>query len=182
MASSSSPMRRQTILRPRSLDAPPERSPSAITLLLPCARFAARANGAIAQMGERLDRTQEVGGSSPPSSTRRSGAFDVDPPDRGGTDPARRRLVWLASARRSASHFLPRFAFLWLLPFLPICSCSWTLSAFVSPEPDVPGRREFNFFLVFFATTTRGRVPRRVRGFVAFEVNLGLSGARSRIP
>ena len=26
--------------------------------------------GAIAQLGERLDRTQEVGGSSPPSSTR----------------------------------------------------------------------------------------------------------------
>ncbi|MEA2168274.1 MAG: hypothetical protein QOF76_1574, partial [Solirubrobacteraceae bacterium] len=27
--------------------------------------------GAIAQLGERLDRTQEVGGSSPPSSIRR---------------------------------------------------------------------------------------------------------------
>ena len=27
-----------------------------------------RARGAIAQLGERLDRTQEVGGSSPPSS------------------------------------------------------------------------------------------------------------------
>ncbi len=27
--------------------------------------------GAIAQLGERLDRTQEVGGSSPPSSTSR---------------------------------------------------------------------------------------------------------------
>ncbi len=32
-------------------------------------RSAAQANGAIAQLGERLDRTQEVGGSSPPSST-----------------------------------------------------------------------------------------------------------------
>ena len=28
-----------------------------------------RDRGAIAQLGERLDRTQEVGGSSPPSST-----------------------------------------------------------------------------------------------------------------
>src|SRR3954468_23957877 len=32
--------------------------------------FPACARGAIAQLGERLDRTQEVGGSSPPSSTR----------------------------------------------------------------------------------------------------------------
>src|SRR4051794_13884669 len=30
--------------------------------------------GAIAQLGERLDRTQEVGGSSPPSSTPRTPA------------------------------------------------------------------------------------------------------------
>src|ERR1700685_1964686 len=42
---------------------------SATTLLLPSARPSRRAHGAIAQLGERLDRTQEVGGSSPPSST-----------------------------------------------------------------------------------------------------------------
>src|SRR3954447_11219199 len=34
------------------------------------ARLHWMARGAIAQLGERLDRTQEVGGSSPPSSTR----------------------------------------------------------------------------------------------------------------
>ena len=31
-----------------------------------------RDRGAIAQLGERLDRTQEVGGSSPPSSTSKA--------------------------------------------------------------------------------------------------------------
>ena len=31
--------------------------------------------GAIAQLGERLDRTQEVGGSSPPSSISKGPAF-----------------------------------------------------------------------------------------------------------
>src|SRR5215211_6870378 len=43
--------------------------PSRADLLLRTAH-----RGAIAQLGERLDRTQEVGGSSPPSSTPRTPA------------------------------------------------------------------------------------------------------------
>ncbi len=51
--------------------------------------------GAIAQLGERLDRTQEVGGSSPPSSILRKsvvcGVFTV------GADPsAIQHLNWVA--------------------------------------------------------------------------------------
>jgi hypothetical protein len=44
------------------------RSCSPTTLVLPCAWSPLRVHGAIAQLGERLDRTQEVAGSSPASS------------------------------------------------------------------------------------------------------------------
>src|SRR2546427_2176759 len=58
MASSSSPMRMHTILRGlRTVDDYTSGGP------LPAA-----SSGAIAQLGERLDRTQEVAGSSPASS------------------------------------------------------------------------------------------------------------------
>src|SRR6266487_3967067 len=58
MASSSSPMRTHTILRGlRTVDDYTSGGP------LPAA-----SSGAIAQLGERLDRTQEVAGSSPASS------------------------------------------------------------------------------------------------------------------
>jgi hypothetical protein len=45
--------------------------------------------GAIAQLGERLDRTQEVGGSSPPSSTR-----EEPSPPRGFRRSGRERSSW----------------------------------------------------------------------------------------
>ena len=54
------------------------------------------ARGAIAQLGERLDRTQEVGGSSPPSSIREGPAnqalFCRYPPPPRSDDVPRRRL------------------------------------------------------------------------------------------
>ncbi len=42
------------------------------------ARYTSPAHGAIAQLGERLDRTQEVGGSSPPSSIPRFSGVILD--------------------------------------------------------------------------------------------------------
>jgi hypothetical protein len=45
------------------------------------------AHGAIAQLGERLDRTQEVGGSSPPSSTEELPAPAAFSPQRDASYP-----------------------------------------------------------------------------------------------
>jgi hypothetical protein len=50
---------------------------SATTLLRPFASPPGEGRGAIAQLGERLDRTQEVGGSSPPSSIEEPPGIDV---------------------------------------------------------------------------------------------------------
>src|ERR1019366_1914944 len=55
IASSSSPIA-HSLTRLHHLDFPKRAPPTGV-------------HGAIAQLGERLDRTQEVGGSSPPSST-----------------------------------------------------------------------------------------------------------------
>ena len=51
------------------------RSGPGASALPPERRYTSPSRGAIAQLGERLDRTQEVGGSSPPSSIR----FDEPP-------------------------------------------------------------------------------------------------------
>ena len=68
---------RKTILRLRRRSG----TTSVTTLPRSHAVPAAWGYGAIAQLGERLDRTQEVGGSSPPSSTRlnacKSASFEV---------------------------------------------------------------------------------------------------------
>ena len=45
-----------------------EREPELTLFTRLTPRYTLRLRGAIAQLGERLDRTQEVGGSSPPSS------------------------------------------------------------------------------------------------------------------
>ncbi len=54
--------------------------------------------GAIAQLGERLDRTQEVGGSSPPSSTRKrllAAVLSPGPPTAAGRPCRVYPLLWL---------------------------------------------------------------------------------------
>jgi hypothetical protein len=69
------PTRRQTPRPERATDRPrPTGRARSGAKLSPTARHLPP-HGAIAQLGERLDRTQEVGGSSPPSSTTKSLAF-----------------------------------------------------------------------------------------------------------
>src|SRR4051794_23879850 len=77
-------------------------------------RATIRGRGAIAQLEERLDRTQEVGGSSPPSSTARRGSCVYQrrpwvmrptplaeaerPTDGTEARPCRARSAWVAPA------------------------------------------------------------------------------------
>src|SRR5437870_7686068 len=68
MASSSSPMRTHTILRMLR----------AVADYTSGVRLLAASSGAIAQLGERLDRTQEVAGSSPASSISKGPCTGAD--------------------------------------------------------------------------------------------------------
>ena len=72
--------------------------------------------GAIAQLGERLDRTQEAGGSSPPSSIDRSPKISARAPTDGATA---HRLSWQSSgsSRSQASRLTIG---IWAADFLPL--------------------------------------------------------------
>src|SRR6478609_5988337 len=79
---------KNSVRRLRKLMRPGERYPRSASRQTAWTHFGgytAYTCGAIAQLGERLDRTQEVGGSSPPSSTplpdyRRPGGLIQAPP------------------------------------------------------------------------------------------------------
>ena len=86
-------------VRPQSSPASPARARRSASRSAPAGIATIRPPGAIAQLGERLDRTQEVGGSSPPSSIRltsriggRAGRFAYS--RKCSTAESRHRATW----------------------------------------------------------------------------------------